>query len=250
MAAGPRPAGRGRCGRTGAPHPGGPAAAGREEERSGRAGPRSELHRPVQPAGGSLPAPCWETTRIVVQLIRAELQAGLCFARQIVKILTLYTPQSDLEERVSLNFIRTVQVPCYHTHFLPYSLIAFLPCSLPALLPYSLPALHFFGIVLCRKAVSNSAVALLGAFERPLRGSDPPAAHGCEASVPGHVSLLASRRPPRRAVSHPRVPQDLLPPQSLSRRRVAPPQRRRDSSEAIINSFLFSFIFLLEAETQ
>uniref|UniRef100_G3PH09 Methyl-CpG binding domain protein 3b n=1 Tax=Gasterosteus aculeatus aculeatus TaxID=481459 RepID=G3PH09_GASAC len=60
-------------------------------------------------------------------------------SQQIVKILTLYTPQSDLEERVSLNFIRTVQVPCYHTHFLPYSLIAFLPCSLPALLPYSLP---------------------------------------------------------------------------------------------------------------
>nr|XP_040040268.1 unconventional myosin-Vb [Gasterosteus aculeatus aculeatus] len=30
-------------------------------------------------------------------------------SQQIVKILTLYTPQSDLEERVSLNFIRTVQ---------------------------------------------------------------------------------------------------------------------------------------------
>ncbi|KAM8874944.1 unconventional myosin-Va isoform 2-T2 [Spinachia spinachia] len=30
-------------------------------------------------------------------------------SQQVVKILTLYTPQSDLEERVSLNFIRTVQ---------------------------------------------------------------------------------------------------------------------------------------------
>ncbi|XP_047198990.1 unconventional myosin-Vb [Hippoglossus stenolepis] len=30
-------------------------------------------------------------------------------SQQIVKILTLYTPHSDLEERVSLNFIRTVQ---------------------------------------------------------------------------------------------------------------------------------------------
>uniref|UniRef100_A0A4W5QGG6 Methyl-CpG binding domain protein 3b n=1 Tax=Hucho hucho TaxID=62062 RepID=A0A4W5QGG6_9TELE len=30
--------------------------------------------------------------------------------QQIVKILTLYTPHSDLEERVTLNFIRTVQV--------------------------------------------------------------------------------------------------------------------------------------------
>ncbi len=29
---------------------------------------------------------------------------------QVVKILSLYTPQSDLEERVMLNFIRTVQV--------------------------------------------------------------------------------------------------------------------------------------------
>ncbi|GLD65017.1 unconventional myosin-Va-like protein, partial [Lates japonicus] len=27
----------------------------------------------------------------------------------IVKILTLYTPHSDLDERVTLNFIRTVQ---------------------------------------------------------------------------------------------------------------------------------------------
>uniref|UniRef100_A0A8D3D271 Methyl-CpG binding domain protein 3b n=1 Tax=Scophthalmus maximus TaxID=52904 RepID=A0A8D3D271_SCOMX len=31
-------------------------------------------------------------------------------SQQIVKILTLYTPHSDLEERVTLNFIRTVQV--------------------------------------------------------------------------------------------------------------------------------------------
>lgn len=30
--------------------------------------------------------------------------------QQIVKILTLYTPHSDLDERVTLNFIRTVQV--------------------------------------------------------------------------------------------------------------------------------------------
>ncbi|KAJ8419085.1 hypothetical protein AAFF_G00005840 [Aldrovandia affinis] len=30
-------------------------------------------------------------------------------SQQIVKILTLYTPNSDLEERVTLNFIRTVQ---------------------------------------------------------------------------------------------------------------------------------------------
>lgn len=29
---------------------------------------------------------------------------------QIVKILMLYTPSSDLDERVTLNFIRTVQV--------------------------------------------------------------------------------------------------------------------------------------------
>uniref|UniRef100_A0A4W6CK68 Methyl-CpG binding domain protein 3b n=1 Tax=Lates calcarifer TaxID=8187 RepID=A0A4W6CK68_LATCA len=31
-------------------------------------------------------------------------------SQQIVKILTLYTPHSDLDERVTLNFIRTVQV--------------------------------------------------------------------------------------------------------------------------------------------
>ena len=32
------------------------------------------------------------------------------FVQQIVKILTLYTPHSDLDERVTLNFIRIVQV--------------------------------------------------------------------------------------------------------------------------------------------
>lgn len=32
------------------------------------------------------------------------------YVQQIVKILTLYTPHSDLDERVTLNFIRTVQV--------------------------------------------------------------------------------------------------------------------------------------------
>uniref|UniRef100_A0A8C8J9D9 Methyl-CpG binding domain protein 3b n=1 Tax=Oncorhynchus tshawytscha TaxID=74940 RepID=A0A8C8J9D9_ONCTS len=36
--------------------------------------------------------------------------------QQIVKILTLYTPHSDLEERVTLNFIRTVQVQYHNTH--------------------------------------------------------------------------------------------------------------------------------------
>lgn len=30
-------------------------------------------------------------------------------SQQIVKILTLYTPHSDLDERVTLNFVRTVQ---------------------------------------------------------------------------------------------------------------------------------------------
>lgn len=29
---------------------------------------------------------------------------------QIVRILTLYTPHSDLDERVTVNFIRTIQV--------------------------------------------------------------------------------------------------------------------------------------------
>ncbi|XP_059197972.1 unconventional myosin-Vb [Centropristis striata] len=55
-----------------------------------------------------------------VQLLQAEKRtegdaqalAQTCTAlssQQIVKILTLYTPHSDLDERVTLNFIRTVQ---------------------------------------------------------------------------------------------------------------------------------------------
>uniref|UniRef100_A0A665WRR6 Methyl-CpG binding domain protein 3b n=1 Tax=Echeneis naucrates TaxID=173247 RepID=A0A665WRR6_ECHNA len=44
----------------------------------------------------------------------AEALVQTCTAlsgQQIVKILTLYTPHSDLDERVTLNFIRSVQVP-------------------------------------------------------------------------------------------------------------------------------------------
>lgn len=33
-----------------------------------------------------------------------------CLVSQIVRILTLYTPHSDLDEKVTLNFIHTVQV--------------------------------------------------------------------------------------------------------------------------------------------
>lgn len=38
---------------------------------------------------------------------------------QIVRILTLYTPHSDLDERVTLNFIRTIQVRPRRSHFHP-----------------------------------------------------------------------------------------------------------------------------------
>ena len=39
---------------------------------------------------------------------------------QIVKILGLYTPDSDLEERVTLNFIRIVQVGKHSHTFLTH----------------------------------------------------------------------------------------------------------------------------------
>lgn len=66
----------------------------------------------------------FEPNTILIQYI-PEFIAGMCkwnthvscfkaffppFISQIVKILTLYTPQSDAEERVTLNFIRIVQV--------------------------------------------------------------------------------------------------------------------------------------------
>lgn len=38
---------------------------------------------------------------------------------QIVRILTLYTPHSDLDERVTLNFIRTIQVRPRGSRFHP-----------------------------------------------------------------------------------------------------------------------------------
>lgn len=38
---------------------------------------------------------------------------------QIVRILTLYSPHSDLDERVTLNFIRTIQVRPPSSRFHP-----------------------------------------------------------------------------------------------------------------------------------
>ena len=34
----------------------------------------------------------------------------ICFVPQIVKVLNLYTPVNEFEERVSVAFIRTIQV--------------------------------------------------------------------------------------------------------------------------------------------
>ena len=116
MAAEQRAAGRGRCGHTGAPHPGGSAAAGREKEREGCKGPRSDLHCPVQPAGGSTSVCFWPNKRKMQ--LKYNLLYNICFILQIVKILTLYTPHGDLDERVTLNFIRTVQVMSQSCMFL------------------------------------------------------------------------------------------------------------------------------------
>lgn len=108
VAAGPRFTGRGRCGHTRAPHPGSAAAAGGEKDRGGCSGDRPDLQCLVQPAGGSvcLLGFCWETN--VCAWFHWLLVSY--FVWQIVKILTLYTPHSDLDERVTLNFIRSVQV--------------------------------------------------------------------------------------------------------------------------------------------
>lgn len=50
--------------------------------------------------------------------LKYNLLYNICFILQIVKILTLYTPHSDLDERVTLNFIRTVQVMSQSCMFL------------------------------------------------------------------------------------------------------------------------------------
>lgn len=57
--------------------------------------------------------------------------------------------------------------------------------------------------------------SVLGSSEGPLRRPASTAPNGCAQSVSCHFSPRASARPPRRAVSHPRLPQDLLSTQSV-----------------------------------
>lgn len=186
MAAEPRRAVGGRCCGFRAPHPGGPASTNREKDRRGCAGSRPDLHRPVQPAGGTLLIYGYACGfRLLVSLTPDWFV-------QIVKILTLYTPHSDLDERVTVNFIRTIQVRPRGSRSHPRSASRASPHLPP-------PA---------------------GSSQRTLRWPAPAAPDGRQTSVPRHISLLASPCPPRRAVSHSRLPQDLLSTQSLKH----PPQ--------------------------
>uniref|UniRef100_A0A4W6CFJ6 Methyl-CpG binding domain protein 3b n=1 Tax=Lates calcarifer TaxID=8187 RepID=A0A4W6CFJ6_LATCA len=60
-------------------------------------------------------------------------------SQQIVKILTLYTPHSDLDERVTLNFIRTVQVQS-RSDCQPPQLLMDVRRVFPVTFPYLPPA--------------------------------------------------------------------------------------------------------------
>uniref|UniRef100_A0A3B5QLT5 Dilute domain-containing protein n=1 Tax=Xiphophorus maculatus TaxID=8083 RepID=A0A3B5QLT5_XIPMA len=63
-------------------------------------------------------------------------------SKQIMKILTLYTPHSDLDEKVSLNFIRTVQVPpasLGRSDSQPPQLLMDVRRAFPVTVPYSPP---------------------------------------------------------------------------------------------------------------
>uniref|UniRef100_A0A7N6BN81 Methyl-CpG binding domain protein 3b n=1 Tax=Anabas testudineus TaxID=64144 RepID=A0A7N6BN81_ANATE len=89
-------------------------------------------------------------------------------SQQIVKILTLYTPHSDLDERVTLNFIRSVQV---------------------------LPALARFDVLISVKENVScmwSMCSFLGAAETTLRRPSSTDPYGCEESVSCHIPLFAS----------------------------------------------------------
>ncbi|TWW57764.1 Unconventional myosin-Vb [Takifugu flavidus] len=65
-------------------------------------------------------------------------------SQQIVRILTLYTPHSDLDERVTLNFIRTIQgLLKGHSDGQPPQLLMDVRRVFPVTFPYSPPpALH------------------------------------------------------------------------------------------------------------
>lgn len=192
MAAEPRRARRGRCGYIRAPDTGCPTTASGQKDWGWRPGPGPNLHCPVQPAGGSLgfhatTFPRRATTCCVGRVTQID---GILFVFQIVKILTHYTPHGDLDERVTLNFIRTVQVSqiCGSSNLCVWLCLGFEP----------------------------AVFAGAGPPEGAALGSGAAAAHGCEADVSGHLSLHASSHPPRRPACHPGLPEDLLPAQSLT----------------------------------
>lgn len=109
VAAEPRCARRGRCWYIRTPDSSCPAAASGEKDWRWRPGPGPHLHFPVQPAGGSPHFPT-SPTRHNFCVGHVTQTDGILFVLQVVKILTHYTPHGDLDERVTLNFIRTVQV--------------------------------------------------------------------------------------------------------------------------------------------
>lgn len=121
VAAEPWAADRGRRGHTGATDPGCPALANEQEVRVRRSGTGPDLQSAIDSTGWQL----W--TESDFDLIYSIVHPRECvnetptlshvsiffLISQIVKILTLYSPQSDAEERVTLNFIRIVQVKLF-----------------------------------------------------------------------------------------------------------------------------------------
>lgn len=189
MAAEPRRADRGRCGHIRAPHPGGSVAAGGEEDRGRRKGSGSDLHRPVQPAGGAAG--------------RLQLSVGKHWCEMW---LTSLVPV--LSGRLWRFWPSTAPTVTLMKEWRWTSSVQSRYCLLPQRFHHALVASQW---------CASRLLCPVGSPQRSLWWSASAAPDGRETGVSCHISLLASPRAPRRAASHTRLPQDLLSAQSLTK---------------------------------
>ena len=82
---------------------------------------------------------------------------------------------------------------------------------------YSQSPQGFHQPLVASQGCASRVLCPAGSPQKSLWGSASAAPDGRETSVPCHISLLASPRAPRRAARHTRLPQDLLPAQSLTK---------------------------------
>uniref|UniRef100_A0A4W5MFU2 Myosin VAb n=1 Tax=Hucho hucho TaxID=62062 RepID=A0A4W5MFU2_9TELE len=80
-----------------------------EEKPAGSLTSRSKMPRPVQAQRDHKKTVGTSNCHAISSIDHLMIQLNSVFSRQIVKVLNLYTPVIEFEERVSISFIRTIQ---------------------------------------------------------------------------------------------------------------------------------------------